>query len=261
MVRFVTWLTHNQQEFNVYAPGSILSCLDVGLPTILQVPSSIRIPRHIQKLADLKIIRSAIEDWPTTNFHIPRYLQLPDLLKEHNNVHILDLDSVVLRPLEPGNHFMFWGDGNFRYWDDYKNQHENSWWVYGTRILGGCASFEGDVGLAFAETIKEEIEKFTQQEVDKHLADQMAIWRTWSQRGPWPTVRCQKSAVFGVPPEITVPSDQHFVHPQHRNWPIQWWLDYTMEYQRRWFGKKRVTKLKGIAGQWQSDKFWRKKQK
>ena len=229
MIRLVTWVTPNQSLFDTLAPAGIFSALDKGIYTILLLHPDIVLPKAIASASLVEVRQTTMENYGTTNMHVPRYYELPDLVKKHKEVFICDLDLLILHTPKPPTQLMFWANGLMPYWED-----STPWNTEGRKIMGGFNVFCGDVGYRFAVAMKQELKSLPDQELNTHFADQVCLWRTWSLRGPWPTIRSMNHLQFGIPSSGKPEPLQPFIHPYGEDATYSGWAKFTKSYIDRW---------------------------
>ena len=227
MIKYTNWLTLDQDRFDILAPGTVLSALDFGMGVVIDTHPLLRIPAHILTHPRFKVRHRNLEDYDTTNYTLPRFLELPALLKEHGKVLLTDFDTVLLRRPVEENRLVFWLGGNFD--GRYK---VGSWDEEGQRIMATHVAMVGDTGLAFAEAVAEEIRDMGRKARDTWFSDQVALWRAWSNRGPWPDIRHQPHFYHGL--QYKDRSGAPCVHAGNWDEKAQPWVEYTREYQDRW---------------------------
>ncbi|MCY4259091.1 MAG: hypothetical protein OXC91_02345 [Rhodobacteraceae bacterium] len=232
MIKYTNYLSPFHHEFNNLAPGTVLSAIDLGMEVIIDCHPDFHIPSHIRSLRGLTIRPRKIEDYSsvTTNFTIPRFLELPALLREHGDVLLTDFDT-VLRCVPPKeNRLVFWNNSNF---DEDPRCNLSTWEGEGHRIMANHVSMVGKVGLAFAEAVVETIHEMPRRDRDRWYSDQVALWRAWANKGPWPDIHHQPNAYFGLEfkDRPGVPLTHPRTHQEKHGGP---WVEYTREYQDRW---------------------------
>ena len=188
-----------------YAPVSVASALKHGHEVILQVIKSPGWEYAASFYAGISGVtqRTATAPAPISHaYTVTRLLALPDLLREHGSIVMIDADSLVRAPLATEHEIWLAG------WPWYGTDEDvtrvskqfkipEEWARVGPRFsIGGGTYLRGEHGLRFAEAIATEAIALIDAQNVGWFIDQMAVWRAFV--ATWPPAAIRWWQPFGL---------------------------------------------------------------
>ena len=191
-----------------------------------QLPAAIR----DHPLVQLRV--EHLESFGTSNFTLPRFLVLAELLKEFDTVVMQDMDLIHRRPL-PGTGTTFVKSG----WQRHPDMMADPWGREAMPVLASICRFSGELGLRIAEDIRDEIQEMPDR--DRWGADQVALYRAIRRVGESNVEWWTES--LGQPAQ----DDQSVWHPHHHDklLPGGSWDRASTNFRNRWERLKKGASL------------------